>query len=110
MRREGLVRQWRTTAPVGGLEIRDWGEPGYQEDGRHGGGYGSLQEGQRPDMAQQAAMVRRVVRFFLRGQGEGLTQQDQTHQQKCRDANTVFARSYAPRLTETPESGDGGTR
>jgi len=64
------------------LEIRGWGEPGHQDDRRHLGGYGSLQEGQWPNMAQQAAMVRCVVRFFLAGQGEGLSAECQKHQQQ----------------------------
>jgi len=69
-------------------------------------------------------MVRPVVRFFLGSQGEGLTQQDHTHQQEHQQCShgtrtaagrlgeaaatkqghtgTVVARSYALRLAETP--------
>jgi len=64
------------------LEIRGWQEPGHQEDGHHRGTYSSRHEGQRPYVAQQAAMVRRMVRFFLGGQREGLAQQRQAHQQE----------------------------
>jgi hypothetical protein len=64
------------------LEIRGSREPRYQEDRRHRGSYDTLQEGQRPYVAQQAAMVRRMVRLFLGGQREGLAQQRQAHQQE----------------------------
>jgi hypothetical protein len=104
------------------LEIRGRQEPHYQEDGHHGGTYGSLQEGQRPYVTQQAAMVRRMVRLFLGGQCEGLAQQRQAHQQENQQgspgeltvasrlgspaaakqayADTIVARSYAARLSE----------
>ena len=98
---------------MGRLAIQCGGQPDRQENGRHRGGYGSLQEGQRAYVTQQAAMVGRVVRFFLGGQREGLAQQRQTHQQedasrlgqsaaaKQGDTDTMVARSYVLRLTET---------
>jgi hypothetical protein len=57
-------------------------------------------------------MVRRVVRFILAGQREGLAQQRQTHQRedanglghfaaaKRGHTNTMVARAYVLRLTE----------
>ena len=98
---------------MGSLEIRSRGQPDHQENGRHCGRYGSLQEGQRPYVTQQAAMVRRVVRFFQGGQGKGLAHQRQTHQQKDQQGppgepavashtDAKVARSYGLRLPEMP--------
>jgi len=52
---------------VGRLEIRYGGEPCYPKDGCYRGCGSSPQEGQWPNVTQEAAMVLRVVRFFLGG-------------------------------------------
>jgi len=99
---------------VGRLEIRSSGQPDHQQDRRHCGGYGSLQEGQRPYVTQQAAMVGRVVRFVLGGQRKRLAQQGQTHQQEDQQrsagkltaasrTDTMVARSDVLRLPEIRE-------
>jgi hypothetical protein len=48
------------------FEIRGRAEPGYPEDRRHRGSYSGLQERQRAGVTQQAAVIGRMVRFFLR--------------------------------------------
>src|ERR1039458_8723063 len=67
---------------MGRLASQRRGQPDRQENGRHRGGYRRLQEGQRAYVTQQAAMVGRMVRFFLGGQRKGLAQQCQTYQQE----------------------------
>ena len=96
---------------MGRLASQRRGQPDRQENGRHRGGYHRLQEGQRAYVTQQAAMVRRVVRFFLGGQRKGLAQQGQTHQKEDKQrppgeptvasrTDTIVERAYGFRLTE----------
>jgi hypothetical protein len=95
------------------LHIWNRCQPSHREYGRHRCTYGRLQEWQRAHMAKQAAMVRIVVRFFLRSQSQGLAQDDQTHQQQEKQCppggppladrtNAMVTRRYGFRLTDVP--------
>jgi hypothetical protein len=85
---------------MGRLELRSGRQPCGYKVGRYRGGRGSLQERQRPGMAQQAAMVGRVVRLFLGCQRQGLTHQRQTDQEQDCYPDAIFARADVPRLSE----------
>lgn len=47
------------------LGVERGGQPNYQKNGRDGGGHCSLQEGQRPNVTEQATVILRVMRFLL---------------------------------------------
>jgi hypothetical protein len=71
---------------VGRRHVGDGGQPDYLKYRRDGGRTSGLQERQRSDVAAQAAVIRRVVRFGLGNKSgklsdSGHTQQE--HDEEC---------------------------
>ena len=106
---------------VGRLEIRCGSEPHYPKDGCYRGCGSSPQKGQWPHVTQEAAMVLRMVRFFLGGQRKRRAQQRQARQQENQQCfrgmpavasytDTIIGRPYGFSLPELGWRATSGPR